>query len=115
MPSSHLGSSHAFYSGVLGLNRVEATPQANVYDAHGTPLRVTLVPSHKPSPFTALGWQVPDVRVAMSDLAARGVRFKAYDGYDPDDDGLWHAPNGRLVAWFEDPDGNIISLSGPGA
>ena len=111
--SSHLGSSHAFYAGVLGLDRVEATPMANVYDANGTPLRVTLVPHHEPSGFTVLGFYVPDVRSAKAELEDRGVVFKLYEGYDADDDGVWTAPNGRQVTWFEDPDGNIISLSQP--
>jgi catechol 2,3-dioxygenase-like lactoylglutathione lyase family enzyme len=111
--SSHLGLSHAFYAGVLGLDRVEESPASNVYDAHGTSLRVTLVPEHKPSQFTVLGWQVPDAAAAMADLAERGVGFRSYSGYDPEADGLWTAPNGRRVAWFEDPDGNIISLSQP--
>ena len=115
IPSSHLGASHAFYSGVLGLERTEATSMANVYDANGTPLRVTLVTNHEPSPFTVLGWYVPDVRVAMAELTERGARFKAYPGYEQDEDGIWTAPNGRQVAWFEDPDGNIISLSQPPA
>ena len=109
--SSHLGRSHAFYEGILGLTRVEATPMANVYDANGTPLRVTLVPGHTPSRFTVLGWYVTDLKAAMADLEARGVQFKEYEGYPLDADGIWTAPNGRRVAWFEDPDANIISVS----
>jgi predicted enzyme related to lactoylglutathione lyase len=110
MPSSHLGRAHAFYSGVLGLERTEATPQANEYDAFGTPLRITLAIDHKPSPFTVIGWRVPDVLAAMADLADRGVRFGSYAGYPQDADGVWKAPNGSKVAWFEDPDSNIIAL-----
>jgi catechol 2,3-dioxygenase-like lactoylglutathione lyase family enzyme len=109
--SSHLGSSHAFYSGILGLNRVEATPMANVYDANGTPLRVTLVPNHEPSKYTVLGFYVPDVRSAKAELEDRGVQFKRYDGYEPDEDGIWTAPGGDRVAWFRDPDGNVLSIS----
>ena len=111
--SSHLGRSHAFYSGVLGLKRVEATSMANVYDAHGTPLRVTLVAGHEPSEFTVLGWYVDDLKQAKDELQERGVVFRAYEGYDQDEDGIWTAPNGRRVAWFEDPDRNIISISEP--
>jgi hypothetical protein len=95
----------------LGLERIEATPQANVYDANGTPLRVTLVPDHKPSPFTVLGWYVADVRSAVAELRERGLQFKTYDGFNQDADRIWTAPDGRKVAWFEDPEGNIISLS----
>jgi catechol 2,3-dioxygenase-like lactoylglutathione lyase family enzyme len=73
-------------------------------------LRVTLVPDHKPSPFTVLAWRVPDLRAAMEDLASRGVRFGSYPGYEQDAEGIWTAPNGNRIAWFEDPDGNIIGL-----
>jgi catechol 2,3-dioxygenase-like lactoylglutathione lyase family enzyme len=113
VPRSHLGRSHAFYSGILGLERIEASPQANVYDANGTPLRVKLVSDHKSSPYTVLGWYVSDVRSAMAELRERGVQFKSYEGFEQDADGIWTSPNGRQVAWFEDPEGNIISLSQP--
>ena len=111
--SSHLGTSHAFYSGMLGLERVEASSMANVYDAWGTPLRVTLVSDHEPARFTVLGFYVDDVRRARAELQGRGVVFKTYEGYETDEDGIWTAPTGRQVTWFEDPDRNIISLSQP--
>ena len=114
VPSSHLGRSHAFYSGVLGLKRVEASSQANEYDANGTPVRVTLVMNQPPSKFTVLGWRVSDLRVALEELAAAGVQFKRYEGFDQDADGVWTAPNGSRIAWFEDPDQNVISLQQPG-
>jgi predicted enzyme related to lactoylglutathione lyase len=113
VPSSHLGASHAFYSGVLGLTRTEASSQANEYDAHGTPVRVTLVPGYESSPFTVLGWRVPDLDAAMQDLASRGVSFRRYEGMNQDENGVWRAPEGSLIAWFEDPDGNVISLQQP--
>jgi catechol 2,3-dioxygenase-like lactoylglutathione lyase family enzyme len=113
IPSTHLTRSHAFYAGVLGLERVEASSLANEYDAHGTPLRVTLVAEQRPSPFTVLGWRVTDIAAAMRELAGQGVRFKRYESMDQDEDGVWVAPGGSRVAWFEDPDGNIISLQQP--
>ena len=87
---------------------------ANVYDANGTPLRVTLVSNHEPAKYTVLGFYVPDVRSAKAELEDRGIRFTSYAGYEPDADGVWTAPNGRQLTWFEDPDGNIISLSQQG-
>jgi catechol 2,3-dioxygenase-like lactoylglutathione lyase family enzyme len=113
VPSSHLGRSHAFYDGVLGLTRTEATAQANEYDAHGTPLRVTLVGASSPSPFTILGWRVAELEPAMAELGARGVQFRRYEGMQQDEAGIWTAPGGSRIAWFEDPDGNIISLQQP--
>jgi hypothetical protein len=98
---------------VLGLKRVEASPQANEYDANGTPLRVTLVMNQPPSRFTVLGWRVSDLTAAMRELAAAGVQFKRYEGFNQDEDGIWTAPDGTKIAWFEDPDENLISLHQP--
>ena len=32
-------------------------------------------------------------------------------GFDQDDDGVWTTPGGDKVAWFADPDGNVLSLT----
>jgi catechol 2,3-dioxygenase-like lactoylglutathione lyase family enzyme len=113
VPSSELERSHAFYSGVLGLKRVEATSFAHEYDAHGIPLRVTLVGDHEPAGFTVLGWRVSDIRAAIRELSQQGIVFKRYDSFGQDEDGVWVAPGGSQVAWFEDPDGNVLSLQQP--
>ena len=106
-----LDRSHAFYGDVLGLRRVEASPFANGYDVAGTPLRVTLVEAHVPAPFTVLGWQVPDVDGAVASLVSKGVRFNRYPGTDQDAAGAWTSPSGARVAWFQDPDGNVLSVT----
>ena len=111
VPTADLERSHAFYGGVLGLARIEASPFANAYDAHGTQLRVTRVDAPPAAPFTVLGWSVPDVAAAIDALAARGVAFELYDGMAQDEAGVWTAPSGAKVAWFKDPDGNTLSLS----
>jgi catechol 2,3-dioxygenase-like lactoylglutathione lyase family enzyme len=111
--STDLERSHAFYAGVLGLKRVEATSFANEYDAHGTPLRVAAVGEHTPAAFTVLGWRVSDIRSALSELGAHGVEFKRYAALEQDDDGVWTAPGGTKIAWFEDPDGNVLSVGEP--
>jgi catechol 2,3-dioxygenase-like lactoylglutathione lyase family enzyme len=113
VPSSDLGRSDAFYSGILGLKGVEAGAHANEYDARGTPLRVTLVRDHEPSPFTVLGWRISDIASAMRELAAHGIQFKHYESLNQDEHGVWIAPGGSKIAWFEDPDANIISLQQP--
>jgi arachidonate 15-lipoxygenase len=46
-----------------------------------------------------------------ADLAARGVDFERFDGVEQDEQGVWAAPGGALVAWFKDPDGNVLSLT----
>ena len=99
-----------FYGGVLGLEPIESTPFANVYDAGGTTLRVTRVDEVAAAPYTVLGWKVPDVEAAIGALSARGVEFKRFDGVEQDEHGVWTAPGGSRIAWFADPDGNTLSL-----
>jgi predicted enzyme related to lactoylglutathione lyase len=103
----------AFYEGMLGL-RLEAdeTPFALVFDANGTTLRVTIVPEHRPDPFTVLGWSVKDIEAAVTQLMSRGVVFQRYPGMnDADPNAIWNAPSGARIAWFKDPDGNVLSLT----
>ncbi|MGO9975847.1 MAG: VOC family protein [Solirubrobacteraceae bacterium] len=109
--SRDLASSNEFYAGALGLERVESTPFANVYDVGGTMLRVTEVKTVTSAPYTVLGWNVADIKASVESLLASGVAFKRYDGMDQDDAGIWTAPGGAKVVWFEDPDGNTLSLS----
>jgi uncharacterized glyoxalase superfamily protein PhnB len=101
----------AFYEGTLGLPLTSDEPWALVFSIRGTVLRIQKVEGHTPHPFTALGWLVPDVATAVAALAARGVRFERFEGMHQDDAGVWTSPSGAKVAWFEDPDGNVLSLT----
>ena len=101
-----------FYGGKLGLTLVsEELPFALVFDAHGTMLRVTMVPTVVPAGYTVLGWSVPDAAMAVTGLRLAGVEFERYQGMDQDAFGIWTAPGGVKVAWFKDPDGNTLSIS----
>ena len=81
-------------------------------DAHGIMLRVTDVPpSFKPHPFTILAGQVPDIARAVTTLKGEGVHFESYGLPTQDAEGIWTAPGGAKIAWFKDPDGNILSLT----
>lgn len=108
--AADLDRSHEFYGGVLGLELVERTEFANLYAAGGTPLRVTRVPKPSGSAYTVLGWIVSDIAEAATALRARGVTFEHYPGVVQDEEGVWTAPGGSLIAWFRDPDGNTLSL-----
>jgi len=100
-----------FYRDTLGLSLVEQSPFACVFDAHGTQLRVTPVGDLRPAPYTVLGWAVDDVAASVQALGAAGVRFERFEGMEQDGVGVWTAPNGAQVAWFADPDGNVLSLT----
>jgi catechol 2,3-dioxygenase-like lactoylglutathione lyase family enzyme len=101
----------AFYASILGLRLTEDTPFALVFDAAGTPLRVAKVAEVVPAPYTLLGWSVPDMGEAVRALARKGVVFERYAGMPQDERGVWTTPDGARVAWFKDPDGNVLSLT----
>jgi hypothetical protein len=82
-----------------------------VFDANGTTVRFQIVRSVSLAPYTALGWQVEDIRTTNRALAARGVIFERYDGLVQDGPGIWTSPDGSRVAWLRDSDGNMLSLT----
>lgn len=100
----------AFYGGVLGFKVVSDDPFAIAFDANGTMLRVTKAKEFTPAPHTILGWQVDDIRQAVAELVAAGVTFERYPGMPQDKDGICTFP-GAYVAWFKDPEGNVLSIS----
>jgi catechol 2,3-dioxygenase-like lactoylglutathione lyase family enzyme len=109
--TTDLERAHEFYGDVLGLERVEGTPFANVYDAGGTTLRVTPVDEVANASYTVLGWSVADIHGTIAALADCGVAFERFGGVEQDDAGAWTAPGGAQIAWFRDPDGNVLSLT----
>jgi len=101
-----------FYRDVLGLRLVsKELPFALVFDAHGTMLRLAINPGAAPIGGTVLGWSAGDIDAAVKDLAGRGVQFERFAGTPQDGLGIWSSPGGARVAWFKDPDGNVLSVS----
>jgi catechol 2,3-dioxygenase-like lactoylglutathione lyase family enzyme len=111
LPSEDLERSEQFYQGVLTLALLSRSPFASVFQVGGGTLRVTKVDALRPQPFTVFGWLVADLRAAIGELRGRGVVLIRYEGLDQDDDQIWTTPNGDLVAWFHDPDANVLSLT----
>jgi catechol 2,3-dioxygenase-like lactoylglutathione lyase family enzyme len=101
-----------FYRDTLGLRLVsEEPPFALVFEANGIMLRLGMAQELPPALGTVLGWQVPDISATVKDLGQAGVRFERYQQLKQDTLGIWTAPTGAKVAWFKDPDGNILSVS----
>jgi predicted enzyme related to lactoylglutathione lyase len=100
-----------FYGEVLGLELMEDGPYALVYVANGSSIRVQKVESVAASSYTVLGWAVEDISSTVQYLSGRGVRFERYSWLRQDAAGIWCTPDGSLVAWFKDPDGNTLSLT----
>ena len=112
-PTTDPARARAFYEGVLGLRLIaEEQPFALVFDANGIMLRVTTVRELKAQPFTILGWRVSDIESTVDRLVASGVEFLRFQGMnDADPRGIWNSPGGARIAWFKDPDGNVLSLT----
>ena len=101
-----------FYRDTLGLRLVmEEPPFALVFEANGIMLRLGMAKELPPAHGTVLGWQVPEITATVKNLGQAGVRFERYGGMDQDELGIWTSPSRAKVAWFKDPDGNILSVS----
>lgn len=102
-----------FYVGVLGLPIVGEDDFAVTLGLGGGGIvRLTDLPGHEAQAHTVLGWNVPDIRAAVAELKAKGITFRIYEGFGQDADGIWSPPGGgAFVAWFTDPDGNVLSLT----
>jgi catechol 2,3-dioxygenase-like lactoylglutathione lyase family enzyme len=111
LPSADLERSERFFQDVLNLELVSRSPFASVFQVSGGTLRVTKVDELRPQPFTVFGWLVADLRAVVRDLRDREIDMIRYEGLDQDDDGIWTTPGGDLVAWFHDPDANVLSLT----
>ena len=111
LPSQDLDRSEQFFREVLDLPLVSQSSFAYVFRCGGTTLRVTKVDDLRPQPFTVFGWLVTDLRAAVARLRERGTGFLRYEGLEQDDHDVWTTPNGDLVAWFHDPDSNVLSLT----
>ena len=108
---SDADKARAFYRDTLGLAMLYEDGFALVFDVGGIMLRVTLVNTVRPQPYTVLGWQVSDATATARALAKAGVQPERYPHVEQDEDGIWTAPGGAKIAWFKDPDANILSIA----
>lgn len=111
IPVTDRERSRLFYQGTLGLELVADEPFALVFTQGGHELRLTIVESLTPQPVTVFGWQVDDIERSVRRLVASGVSFERYAPLDQDAAGTWRSPSGARIAWFKDPDGNLLSLT----
>jgi catechol 2,3-dioxygenase-like lactoylglutathione lyase family enzyme len=101
----------SFYGQTLGLTLKHEDNFAVVFDSNGTTLRVSPVKELRPQPFTVLGWEVPDIKATVNALLAAGIQFVRVPGLTQDELGIWSPAAGIFVAWFKDPDGNLLSVA----
>jgi catechol 2,3-dioxygenase-like lactoylglutathione lyase family enzyme len=108
--SSRLAEAEKFYGDVLGLRLKGKSHGALVYDVGGADLRVSPVPSTQPSSHTVLGFAVSDLSAVTAVLSTRGIKWERFPNFPHDAAGVLITPDGARVAWFRDPDGNLLSI-----
>jgi catechol 2,3-dioxygenase-like lactoylglutathione lyase family enzyme len=108
--TSCIGEAEKFYSRILGLPLQGKSNGALIYDVGGSDLRVSPVPATQPSAHTVLGFAVPNLRAIVELLRQRGVSLERFAGFAHDSTGILTTPEGAKVAWFRDPDGNLLSV-----
>jgi catechol 2,3-dioxygenase-like lactoylglutathione lyase family enzyme len=114
VPTRNPKKASEFFETTLGLRFVSDDQFALVFDANGVMVRVvdvSGVADYKPAPFTILGWSVSSVGKTVKELQRKGVNFERFPGMEQDQLGVWSSPSGAKVAWFKDPDGNVLSLT----
>jgi len=110
---SDFAAARAFYEGILGLTVFSQDEFALILRSGSTLIRLVKPQHIVVAPYTAFGWEVTGIDDKVFGLTALGVQFEIYDylGDAQTPHGVWTAPSGAKVAWFKDPDGNLLSLS----
>ena len=111
VPTRDAKRAREFYEGKLGLEFVSDDQFALVMRSGKNMVRIAKGADFKPAQYTVMGWEVEDVDAAVKWLNGRGVKFEKYPFVEDKVLGIWVTPNGDKVAWFKDPDGNVLSLS----
>ncbi|MGB6728973.1 MAG: VOC family protein [Terracidiphilus sp.] len=109
--STNADATLGFYRDTLGLKFIRDDGFALVFDMGGVMLRIGRVPEFTPAQHTVLGWESENIEATVVQLAAKGVAFTRYPNMGQDECGVCTFPNGDQVAWFKDPEGNVLSIS----
>ena len=111
IPTANLARAREFYRFTLGLKLISESPSGLLFEVSGAMMRIFQMGQIFAPRYTVFGWKVPNISAVVDELANKEIRFEFYDGFDQDAQGIWTSPDGSRVAWFRDPDGNILSLT----
>jgi catechol 2,3-dioxygenase-like lactoylglutathione lyase family enzyme len=106
----NLDAASKFYEGRLGLQQVNRIPGAITYRSGSSTVLVYESQFAGTNKATAVTWAVDDLEGIVESLRRAGTRFEHYDLPDTTREGDVHRSGNVSVAWFKDPDGNIIAL-----
>jgi len=107
-----LGRAKAFYEKTLGLSEVEHMgEEVSVLKSGNTVINVYRSDYAGTNKATSVTWAVGDkIDKMVEELKSKGVTFEHYDMPDTQLEGDVHVFGDLRVAWFKDPDGNILNL-----
>lgn len=102
-----------FYEGKLGLTPADTQCEGVIaYRSGNSKLYVYRSDFAGTNQATTVSWEVGDrIDELVRSLAAHGVAFEYYEMPDMTLEGDVHVAGEMRVAWFRDPDGNILSLA----
>ena len=100
-----------FYENTLGFQFASLDQYALALRAGENMIRISKAETFKPAQGTVLGWEVDDVKATVLWLKNRNVNTEKYAFVADQESGIWCTPAGDQVAWFKDPDGNVLSVS----
>lgn len=100
-----------FYEDKLGFLFISEDNFAIVFKIDDLDLRVQKVQTVVQVPYTSLGWAVENIEKVVDDLSFKGIVFELFDQLEQTESGIWKSPGGAKIAWFKDPDGNILSIT----
>jgi catechol 2,3-dioxygenase-like lactoylglutathione lyase family enzyme len=100
-----------FYEQKLGFEFVSVDQYALVMRTAKNMIRITKIKNFTPARNTVLGWEVENIEDEVRMLTQRGIEFENYPFIQDHELRIWTAPGGDKIAWFKDPDGNVLSLS----
>jgi catechol 2,3-dioxygenase-like lactoylglutathione lyase family enzyme len=111
VPTKDSVKARGFYEGILQFEFVSDDMFALVMKAGETMLRIGKVQDFTPASYTVLGWEVSNIEEVAKWLQKRGVTLEKFPFVQDKELGIWTTPDGDKVAWFRDPDGNVLSVS----
>lgn len=114
IPTQKPEAARTFYEDTLGLTFETDNDFAMVFrvgPAPGVMLRIVRARDFVAASHTVFGWIVKNIEESLDELECKGVNFLRYGHFDQDKRGIWEAPDGARIAWFQDPDGNTLSIS----
>ena len=101
-----------FYEETLGLHRTGGEGhEVAVFESGDTKLNVYRSSFAGTNKATTVTWAVDDVEDVVRTLKSKGVAFEHYDMPNSRREGDVHVSGNMKVAWFRDPDGNILSVA----